>query len=89
MAYAIGQNPNSGKWIRQFTKVFLLSSYFVGIFFILETSFLLLFPEGYFEIQLYLYAVAIFIVAFTPRLLVFVKRKLRKEPKSVTLNEEY
>lgn len=76
MAFAFGQKSNPKEWISYLPKTYLLLLYFVGVFFILENSFLLLFPEGDLDIQFFLYAVAGFIVAFTPRLIKHVKKKL-------------
>ena len=77
--YALRQSPKSRKWIIKYLpKTYLIAFYAVGIFFILENLFLLLFPQGYPEIQYFLYAVATAIVAFTPHLVKHIKKIIKK-----------
>jgi hypothetical protein len=77
--YALRQSPKSRKWIIEYLpKTYLIVLYAVGIFFILENFLLLLFPQGYPEIQYFLYAVAMAIVAFTPQLVKRIKKTFKK-----------
>lgn len=63
------QNVDFNEWLKNFYKILLLISYFVGVYTILETIFLWLFPQWQLDMMLLIYPVAIFIVAITPRLM--------------------
>jgi hypothetical protein len=69
LAYAVGQNPEYSKWLEQLPIILLGMLCFVGVFVIMETSLLSLFPQSPVEIRLLLYPVAVIIFALIIRLI--------------------